>query len=68
MTGGSQARRRGVAHGQRWGFGLLALPLGLFLSLGPAPAEKPPEGRSVQQALAARAAPELAAQVNALAR
>lgn len=68
MTGFSGASRRRVAHGQRWWFGLVALLLGSVLSLAPAPAERPPEGRSIQQAVAAQAAPGLSAQIKALGR
>lgn len=67
MTGVSGASRRRVAHGQRWWFGLVALPLGLFLTLS-SPGERPPEGRSVQQAVAAQAAPELSARIKTLGR
>lgn len=66
MTGGSRASRRRVAHGQHWWFGLVSLLLGLVLTLAPMPAERPPEGRSVQQAVAARQAPELSVRVKAL--
>ncbi|MBP7815089.1 MAG: class A beta-lactamase [Phenylobacterium sp.] len=68
MTRGSRASRRRVAHGQRWWFGLVALLLASVLSLAPSPAERPPEGRSIQQAVAARAAPGLSARIKALGR
>nr|QQZ48760.1 serine hydrolase [Phenylobacterium glaciei] len=68
MTDPSRASRRRVAHGQHWWFGLVTLLLGLVLTLTPAPAERPPEGRSVQQAMAAQAAPDLAARIKALGR
>ncbi|CAN5710158.1 class A beta-lactamase [soil metagenome] len=68
MTGVPRASRRRVAHGQHWWFGLVTLLLGLVLTLAPAPAERPPEGRSVQQAMAAQAAPELSVRIKALGR
>lgn len=68
MTGPSRASRRRVAHGQRWWFGLVALLLGAVLTLAPAPAERPPEGRSIQQAVAAQEAPELSARIKSLGR
>lgn len=68
MTGVPKASRRRVVHGQRWGLGLVVLLLGVALSQGPTPAERPPEGRSVQQAVAAQAAPELSVRIKALGR
>ncbi|WP_340644772.1 class A beta-lactamase [Phenylobacterium sp.] len=68
MTGVYRASRRRVAHGQRWWFGLVALLLGLVLPQARGPDEKAPADRSVQQSVAAQAAPELSARIKALGR